>query len=695
MKSLQIIRRTILFFAAVLALLPVRLSAEEGMWPFDMVPRERWKKNFGVELSDAWLQHLQLSCVRFNSGGSGSFVSADGLVLTNHHIASDILQKISDEKHDFMKTGFLAQKLADEVKAPDLELNMLVGIDDVTARVEAAVQPGMNADMAFDARRAEIAVIEKEASGKTGLRCDVLEFYKGAVCRLYKYKKFTDVRLVFAPDLEAATFGGDPDNFMYPRYCLDMALVRVYENDKPLKPEHYLHFAAEGAKEGQITFVAGHPGSTSRLNTVDHLKFLRDESLPFSIAEMEHSLRMLGVFSKQGGEQARQAQEQILGIENSLKDIRGGLEGLKNAQIIEMKLDAQKRLREKLKDDPATLDAYDKAVEKIAAARNSCRSWFKELQLIGEGGGFNSTLCGTAWTLVRMADEDAKPNSARLPEYQEARRESLELDLFSPAPLYEDFEIASLADSFEFMRKELGEDHVGVKKILAGKTPQARAAELIKQTTLKDAAARKALAAAGKKGITDSTDPLIVLFREIDGDARQLTKRYEKEVVSVERQGYAQIARTLFKTYGSEQYPDATFTLRLCIGAVKGYEENGKKLVPFTTMQGLFDRAAKFEDKSPFTAPKTWVAVKEKLKLETPFNFVSTNDIVGGNSGSPVVNQKGELIGLIFDGNIQSLLGDYIFDESVNRAIAVDARSMLEALRKIYAAGALADELTK
>jgi len=695
MLSFSIIRRNVLLVAVVLAVVSPNLRSEEGMWPFDMVPREGWKKRFGLELTDEWLKHLQLSCVRFNSGGSGSFVSPDGLVLTNHHIASDILQKISDEQNDFMKAGFLAKKLEDEVKAPDLELNMLVGIDDVTARVEAVVPPGTSSDKAFKARRAEIAAIEKEASEKTGLRCEVMEFYKGAVCRLYKYKKFTDVRLVFAPDLQAASFGGDPDNFMYPRYCLDMALVRVYENGKPLNPEHYLRWGREGAKAGQITFVAGHPGSTSRLDTISHLEFHRDVALPFSIASMEHTRAMLNKFSMQDGEQARQAQEEILGIENSLKESRGGLDGLKSGHILEIKREADKRLREKLNGDNELRAAYEKAVEKISNARNSCRPWFKELHLIGYGGAFNSTLCSTAWTLVRMAEEDAKPNSTRLPEFQDARRESLELELFSPAPMYEDFEIASLADSLEFMRRELGNDNKWAQKILTGKAPQERAIEWIKGTNLKDALARRALTAAGKNGIAESKDPMIKLFRDLDAGARKISERYEKEVVGVEREAYSQIARTLFKAYGSEQYPDATFTLRLCIGKVAGYEEQGKVLAPFTTMKGLYDRAAKFENKEPFTVPKTWVTAKEKLELDTPFNFVTTNDIVGGNSGSPVVNQKGELIGLIFDGNIQSLQGDYIFDESVNRAIAVDARAMIEALRKIYSADGLADELTR
>ncbi|HSQ19755.1 MAG TPA: S46 family peptidase, partial [Blastocatellia bacterium] len=660
--------------------------ADEGMWTFNNVPKAEIKKKYGFEVTDAWLKKVQLASVRFNSGGSGSFVSADGLVLTNHHIAADVLAKISTAEMDYNKEGFYAHTREQEVKAPDLELNQLISIEDVTERVTSALKPGASPTEANDARRAAIANIEKESTEKTGLRSDVVTLYQGGQYNLYRYKKYTDVRLVFAPEFAIAFFGGDPDNFTFPRYDLDMALFRVYENDKPLKVDNYLKWSKEGARDGELVFVSGHPGSTARLNTVAHLEYLRDNGLPFVVKLLNREHDTLAKYRSLGEEQARRAQEDFFGIENSLKALRGELEGLQDKTLIAKKAKAEEALRRTVAADPKKQKEYGEAWDNIARGRAGLKSYYRQFSLIGNGAGFNSDLFGVAQTIVRQAAESAKPNAERLPEYTDARRASLELRLYSPAPIYEDLEKVKLADSLAMMRDELGADDPVVKIALGGKSPEARAAELIDGTKVKDVAYRKQLAAGGVKAIEESTDPMIVLARAIDGEARALRKRYETEVQANERANYAKVSRALFDIEGPRLYPDATFTLRLSYGAVKGYLENGKQVPAFTAYAGLYKRSTEYGNKFPFELPQRWVEKKSALNLNTPLNFVSTNDIIGGNSGSPVINRNAELVGLIFDGNIQSLVGNFVFDETQNRAVSVDTRAMMEALRKVYGA---------
>lgn len=682
------------FFIALFTSSAVAI-ADEGMWPFNIIPRAEIKRRYGFDITDAWLKKVQLASVRFNNGGSGSFVSEDGLVLTNHHIAADTLQKISTPEQDYVKEGFYAPTREREAKAPDLELNQLVNIEDVTARVTSAVKPGMSPAEANAARQSTVAAIEKESTEKTGLRSDVITLYQGGQYNLYRYKKYTDVRLVFAPEFAIAFFGGDPDNFNFPRYDLDMALFRVYENDKPVKVENYFKWSKAGAKDGDLVFVPGNPGSTSRLDTMAHLEYLRDYGLPFTIELLTRERENLARYRDQGEEQSRRAQEDFFSIENSLKAYRGEIEGLKDKTLMGRKAKSEETLRHTIAADAKKQAEYGDAWDNIAKGRAALKNYYKELSLLDRGSAFNSELFGIARALVRLAIESAKPNDQRLPAYTDSRRASLELGLFSPAPIYDDFEKVKLADSLAFMRDQLGADNAIVKKALAGKTPSARAAELVEGTKLKDPAARKQLAAAGVKGIQESTDPMIVLARSIDDEARKLNKRYETDVQGNERVNYGKIARALFDIEGTKLYPDATFTLRLSYGAVKGYQENGKQVPPFTNFAGLYKRATEHGNKFPFELPMRWTEKKSAINPNTPFNFVTTNDIIGGNSGSPVINRNAELVGLIFDGNIQSLVGDFIYDETQNRAVAVDSRAMLEALRKIYGATEAANELTK
>ena len=674
--------------------LPFTALADEGMWTFNNVPRADIKKKYGFEVTDDWLKKVQLASVRFNNGGSGSFVSPTGLVLTNYHIVEDIVNEVSTPEKDLAKEGFVARTRAEEIKAPSLELNVLMSIEDVTTRVNGAVKTGMSDGEAFAARRAEISAIEGESNKNTGLRSDVIALYQGGQYNLYRYKKYTDVRLVFVPEFQAAFFGGDPDNFNFPRFNIDMALVRIYENDQPVHPANYFKWSTAGTKEGSLVFVTGNPGSTARLNTVAHLQELRDTSIPIILRLLERRETMLKKYMALGDEQTRRAQNELNSVQNALKVYRGQLEGLKDKSLMGRKANEEEALRKSIAANPDRQKMYGDAWDAIAKAHQGLPSYIRERRIFDQASGFNTTTFGFARTLVRLAAENEKPNAERLPEYTDARRASLELALYSPAPIHDDFEKLKLADSLEFMVELLGADNPLAKQVLDGKTPQARANELIEGTKLKDPAYRKELAAGGRAAIESSTDPMIVLARLVDPKAREVRKRYENEVTGVERAGYSKIARALFETEGTKLYPDATFTLRLSYGAVKGYLENGKKVPPFTTLGGLYERSAQFKSAFPYNLPTRWTEKKSTVDLKTPFNFVSTNDIIGGNSGSPTINEKGELVGLIFDGNIQSLVGDFIYDESVNRAISVDSRAMLEVLRKVFEANDIAAELT-
>src|SRR5437667_1588835 len=592
--------------------------ADEGMWPFNNVPRAEIKKKYGFDVTDEWLRKVQLASVRFNNGGSGSFVSPHGLVLTNYHIVEDIVNEVSTPQKDLAKEGFVARTQAEEIKAPSLELNVLMSIEDVTARVNGAVKAGMPDAEAFAARRAEMAAIEGESTKATGLRSDVITLYQGGQYNLYRYKKYTDVRLVFVPEFQAAFFGGDPDNFNFPRFNIDMALVRVYENDQPVHPASYFKWSTTGSKEGDLAFVIGNPGSTSRLFTVAHLQELRDTSIPIILRLLERRETMLKKYMAMGEEQTRQAQNDLNSIQNSLKVYRGRIAGLKDKSLMDRKVREENALRKSIAANPDREKMYGDAWDAIAKAHQALSSYAAERRIFDLAGGFNTTYFGFARTLVRLAAENQKPNAERLPEFTDARRASFELALYSPAPIHDDFEKLKLADSLAYMVELLGADNALVKQVLNGKTPEARAAELIEGTKLKDVANRKELAAGGAKATAASTDPMIVLARMIDPKARELRARYENEVTSVERANYAKIARAKFDTEGTKLYPDATFTLRLSYGAVKGYTENGKRVTPFTTLGGLYDRAASHKYEFPYNLPPRWMEKKSAINLTIP-----------------------------------------------------------------------------
>jgi len=674
--------------ALLLAFATTGVFADEGMWTFDNPPTKLIQQRYGFTLTKEWLDHVRLSCVRLNDGGSGSFVSADGLLLTNHHVARGQLQKSSTAAHDYIHDGFYAPTYDQEMKSPDLEVDVLQSMEDVTARVQAAVKPGSSDEEAFKARNAVIAAIEAESLKATGLRSDVVTLYQGGEYWLYRYKKYTDVRIVFAPEDQAAFYGGDPDNFTYPRYDLDMALFRVYENGKPIHTENYLKWSANGPSKDELVFVAGHPGSSEREDTVAQLAFGRDVSDPAILGLLEDRVKTLQQYSAGGAEQTRQAASQIFGLQNAIKVFRGRIDGLNDKKVWDKKVKEEADFRQRVEANPEWAKEYGDAWKEIERAMQQETPLFPVVFHRRSG----SQLLATALQLVQYAAEVTKPDGDRLPGFHEAQLESLKYALVSPAPVYPALEIAQMTGGLEDARKSLPPNDEWLATILNGQEPAAVAKNLVDGTKLADPAVRKALLDGGQTAIAASTDPMIVVARKLDPIVRADLKKLDA-IDSIVEQAGEKLGKARFAVYGKSSYPDATFTLRLSYGAASGYPMNGT-IAPYkTTYYGLYDRSASFNDAPPFNLPKRYVERRDKIDLSTPLDFVSTNDIIGGNSGSPVINSKGELVGLIFDGNIESIVGDFIYDDYQNRSVAVHSSAMIMALRHLYDAGKLADEI--
>jgi hypothetical protein len=658
---------------------------DEGMWLFNDLPMELLKERYGFEPSPEWSEHLMKSSVRFNVGGSASFISSTGLVLTNHHVGSDTLFKLSTPERNIMEVGFLAKTPDQELKAPDLELNQLVNIKDVTDVVKASVTADMTTEQAVAARRAVIAKIEKDALDESGLKSTVTTLYGGGRYHLYQYKKYTDVRLVWAPETAIAFFGGDADNFEYPRYCLDATIFRVYEDGKPAKIEHFLKWSADGPAENEVVFVSGNPGRTSRILTVDSLKYQRDLNLPYIMASLRRQEILLQQYSLRGKENARRARDELFGVQNSRKARLGMLAGLQDPQVLADKAAAEAKLREIIAADPK-LKPLGSAWDTIAETTK------KRASLLGKGVAVNSQLYNIALELVQMAEEDQKPSGERLPEFSDAGRESLLQQLYSEAPVYTDLDQTLLADSIAKTLEQRGFDDPVCQKILAGKSPVDRAAELISGTELLSVEARKKIAAGGIQAINDSKDPMILLAKTVNPSIRRI-RSITDQLDEQDKQAYALIAEAKFATEGTSAYPDATFTLRLAFGPVKGYEQDGQQIPAWTNLGGAFEHEKKHEGQTDYKLPESWKKAESKLSGTTPFNFVCTADIIGGNSGSPVVNKAGELVGLIFDGNIQSLSGNYVYTDKQARSVSVHSSAIREALQVVYEADNIVKEL--
>lgn len=681
--------------AALAALVCISAWGEEGMWRLDDLPSRDLQQKYGFQATREWIEHVRGASVRFSSGGSGSIISSDGLVLTNHHVASDALAQISTPELDYVQTGYYARTPGEEIKAPDLELNVLVSTQDVTARVQAAAKPGMSPAEAFAARRAEIGRIESESQSATGLKSEVTTLYQGGVYELYRYKKYTDVRLVFAPEFAIAFFGGDPDNFEFPRYDLDMAVFRIYENGQPLKTERFLRWSAKGAAEQELVFVTGHPGRTQRMLTMAGLQTARDVRFPLEDLVSSRLEKMLFDYRARGAEQARQAQGYLFGVQNWRKAMLGQWNGLKDSATLAKKQARETELRARVAAD-AKLAPLGQAWTRIEATQKTFApiysAWY---QLEYTRAPLMNTVFAVARSLVRAAAEETKPDADRLPEYRAARREALEHELLAETPNYAELEIASLQAAFAILKETLGAQDPRVVTILGGLSPEERATALIQGTRLFDRRERERYLRGGMEAIAISQDPLILFALAVDADARAVRQKVESEVTGPEEEAYAQIAQALFALEGTSSYPDATFTLRLSYGQVKGYVNAPIPhwIKPMTTIGEAFEYELQHGAWPPYQLPTSWRQAKSSLDGATPFNFVSTNDIIGGNSGSPVINRAGELVGLIFDGNVHSLVGSFIYDDTRNRAVSVHSSAMMEALRKVYGASALADQI--
>ncbi len=665
------------------------MCAEEGMWTFDNPPLKALAEKYNFHPTQEWLDHLRLSSVRLNDGGSGSFVSANGLLLTNHHVARVQLQKNSTADHDYLRDGFYAATQDQEMKTPDLEINVLVAMQDVTTRVQGAAKGAKDDAEALKARDAEIAAIEKESKDKTGLRSDVVTLYNGGEYWLYQYKAYTDVRLVFAPEEQAAFFGGDPDNFTYPRYDLDMALYRVYENGKPLHTENYLKWNPKGAAPGDLVFVSGHPGSTSRDDTVAELTLEREVRGPAIVEYLQRRIDAAQEFGKQSADNKEKVESTIFFLQNSLKVYVGRQEALSDKAILAKKQAEEDDLRAKVNANPEFQKEYGDAWDEIAKAVDLAKPEFKK-QLFRRG---DSQLFTLAMEIVQYVAEVKKPDGERLPQYHEAGLDSLRYQMLSPAPVYPSVEKMFMKNALNLAKEQLGVDDAYLQAIMQGGDIDKSVDALVDGTKLADPAFRKSLLDGGEAAVAASNDPMIAAARRADPVWRANYVYMRDRVSSVFDAGGEKLGKARFAVYGKNAYPDATFTLRLSYGTVDGFPYNGTIAPPFTTFYGLYDRAASFSDKDPWNLTPKEEAARDKLDLATPVDFVTTNDIIGGNSGSPVVDRDGELVGLIFDGNIESLAGDFVYDGTKNRAVAVHSAGMFEALRKIYGIGALADEL--
>lgn len=682
--------------ATAIALVADVAVADEGMWTFDNVPQAAIQQKYGVTLDKPWLDKLQRSIARLENGCTGSFVSPDGLVLTNHHCAMQCLSELSSTSANYVDDGFNAATREGEKKCPTQMVSVLVEMEDVTAKVNGATT-GLPDAQANQARKQELSKLEaactenSKKNRSTGpLACESVTLYQGGQYFLYKYRRYDDVRLAFAPHHSIAAFGGDPDNFNFPRWSLDFSLMRVYEKGKPARTPTHLKWRVDGAQPGEATFVAGHPGTTSRLLTLEQLRFHRDVSVPsYLIRNTELRGRMIQ-WGKTGDEPARIASDYLQSIENSLKVYRGLQTALLDDALFQRKGTQERELRAGVATDPKLNEAAGKAWDDVAKAQERYRQIYNDYLFLEAGAGFNSKLFGYARTLVRGAAERGKSNEQRLREYAESNLSKVEAGLLATTPVYPDFEQVTLSYSLDKMRENLGPDAAIVRKLMSSESPESLAAKLVTQSKLGDPAVRKALWDGGSAAIASSQDPMIALARDIDGDARAVRKIYEDEVQAPVAASQEKIAKVRFAVLGTNTYPDATFTLRLSYGAVDGWTEQGEKVEPYSKLSRLYERTT---GKDPFRLPQVWLDARDKLDLATPYCFVTTNDIVGGNSGSPLVDSKGQLVGLAFDGNIHSIAGSYWFDGKMNRTVAVHPAIMITALRDVYGAKGLANEL--
>ena len=666
----------------------VPLMADEGMWLFNQFPKDQVKQKYGFDVTDTFLEHLRLSSLRVGTG-SGSFVSPGGLIFTNHHIVADCISKIGSPGHDYLKDGFYAAAQQDEPKCPGLEAEVLLSMEDVTRQVKDEAKPGAKAAEVLQRRNAAVARIKKACTEKTGNHCAVVKLFSGERYDLYQYRKYTDLRLVFAPEFGIAFFGGDAEHSTYQRYDLDIAFLRAYDNAKPADTPHYLKWSGEGVKDTDLVVAAGNPGATSRLATAAQLAFYRDTSLPLTLVRLQTRIEALRIFAGKSPESLRAAGRLLSDFGNAYKSNAGRLIGLKEDRLMARKQNFERKLRASVEHDPKLGTEAGKVWDEVATAYKNWTPFEKPFEVLERPAAQGSTLFQIARQVIRLSEERAKPNEQRLPEYRDSALPSLELSLYSPAPIEESVEVAIVTHYLEEL-KALGDKEAPVKAVLGAKTPQAAAEEFVHTSKLKDVAERKRLA-ADHNLVLKSDDGMIRLARLLEDPARKLLKRHEETIEALEASSSERIAQYRFKVFGVNDYPDATFTPRVTFGSVKAYRDKTEAPVPFaTTFGGLYHLADILE---PYKLPQRWIDGKPSLDLVMPFNFVSTCDSAGGNSGNPAVNQKGEIIGISFDGNIESLALTYLFSDEQARAVHAATQGIVEVLRKLYKTPQLLREL--
>jgi hypothetical protein len=669
--------------------LALSARAEEGMWTYDAFPSEAVTRAYGFAPTQSWLDSIRLASVRLAGGCSASFVSPNGLVMTNHHCVRGCVEDLSSPQKDLLATGFRAPEAKDELRCPKVEANQLVEMTDVTARMNTATK-GLTGAAFNTALKAEMTKAETECATGSDVRCDVVTLFNGGKYQLYKYRRFQDVRLAFAPEFPMASFGGDPDNFTFPRYGFDVAFLRVWENGQPARTPQYLPWAKQGVKEGELVFVSGHPGGTERKSTVAELEFQRDVNLPYTLLYLAELRGMLREFSQGSPERLRTSRSFLRQVENGLKALRGRHQALADSALLAQKRKDDVELRAKVMARPKLKASTAGAWEEIVQALELYRPLLPEYRMKEAGDGFQSELFTLARHLVRASEELPKPNAERLREYTEAQLPSLRQQLLREAPISPELEVARLTFGLNRLRETLGADDPFVRTVLGKEAPAELARALVTGTKLADVKVRQALLEGGRAAVEASQDPMLVLARKVDAEARAVRKRYEDTVEAVLKRNGERLAQARLAVYGTTGYPDATFTLRLNYGAVKGWEENGKTVPPFTTFGGAWERHT---GKEPFKLPDTWLAARGKVPPETPLDMATTNDIIGGNSGSPMVNKDGHVVGLVFDGNLHSLGGRYAYVPAVNRAVSVNGVGILAALEHIYGARRLLEEL--
>ncbi len=657
------------------------------MWTFDAPPLDYWKARYGFSPDQAWLDHVRLASVRLPICSS-SFVSSEGLVMTNHHCGRACITAVSPPDTSYQRTGFVARTVSEEKKCPGLYVDQLVAIGDVTQKIRARVT-APTAGQQVAQRDAAIQAIQDECQQQSGNVCQVVTFYQGGQYSLYQYKRYSDVRLVMAPEEEISFYGGDPDNFTYPRYDLDLTLLRVYENDAPMKTKDFLKWSGAGAKEGDLVFVIGNPGSTGRLLTVAQMEYLRDVTYPAQLAQLKRTIGIYQEAMSRSEDARRQWENQLFYAQNSFKAITGYQAGLLDTAIMARKRTFERDFRARVNRDPRLRARYGDAWTKIAEALRQERAVAAKSRYYGFGG---SQLLALAGIIVRVPEQGALPDSARLPAYRGEGLENARRVAGGDVPIDKELEKLTLTAQLTAAKRELPASDPYLAALLQGRSPEVAAEALVEQTTLADPAARKALLDGGAAAVRASTDPMVVAARRIAPLSRAVAMRVDR-LESTASANAERIGQALFAAYGTSLPPDATFTLRISDGVVKGYPMNGTRAPYKTSFYGLYGRAADFDDQPPFRIPQRWEAARDRLDLSTPFDFVMTNDIIGGNSGSPVINRDGEVVGLIFDGNIESLPNRFIYTDEVARSVAVHSRAITEALRKVYDAGRIADEL--